>query len=179
MAVVFELFLESDDFRFQFAEEFFDLGFLGSGIREEEVGLLIRVIDEVEEFIGIAIPVVDELVGFGADAEVGNGVVMSGAVVVAVVEGLAPAGGGFTTEEGREATALHEGGDGEPGKIEESGGEVDVSDELVGGDSFADAGSAGEEGDVEAGLIHEAFVVESLVTEEPAVIGGVDDDGVF
>ena len=61
--------------------------------------MLARVIAEVEHFPLIFFPKVDELVGFGADAEVGAGVVVSGVVVVAVIHAGAPTSGSFAFEE--------------------------------------------------------------------------------
>ena len=40
-------------------------------------------------------------------------------------------------------------------------------------------GPTREEGHAQAGLIHEALVVEAQVAEIPAVVGRVDDDGVL
>ena len=90
LSVVFEFLLEPGDLGFQVGEEFLHFGFAGIGCGIEQVALFVGVVDEVEEFVGVAVPVVDELVGFGADAEMGHGVVVAGAVVVAVVEGLPP-----------------------------------------------------------------------------------------
>ena len=141
--------------------------------------LLGRILGEVEHLVGVLFPVVDELVRGRADAVVGGGVVMAGVVIVAVVETRAPVGGRFAAQQRDERTALHRGRDGQAGEVEEGGREVDVRHELRGDDARLDAGAAREERDIQAGLIHEALVVEAEVAEIPAVVGGVDDDGVF
>ena len=56
---------------------------------------------------------------------------------------------------------------------------IDVAHELIGRGAGFDPGTASDQRHPQAGLIHETFVVESEVTQIPAVVGGVDHDGVF
>ena len=165
--------MEPDDFGFQFGDG------RSLGRISDEVLLLGRIFDEVEEFPGVRFPIVDEFVGRRADAVVGASVVVAGVVVVAVVNRVAPAGGFFAAQNRGEGAAVHVGGDFHAGEIEEGGGEVGVEGEEVGDGAGLDAGAAREERDVEPGLIHEAFVVEAEVAEIPTVVGAVDHDGVF
>ena len=96
MAFVFKLFLESNDFRFEVLQEFFDFGLPRIRGRKEQVVLLIGIIDEIEELISIPVPKIDEFVGLCADAVMGDRVVMSGTVVIAIVERFPPVLRGFT-----------------------------------------------------------------------------------
>jgi hypothetical protein len=74
---------------------------------------------------------------------------------------------------------VHIGGNFHAGEVEEGGGKVGVEREEIGDGAGLDAGTAGEQRDVEAGLIHEALVIHAEVAEIPTVVGAVDHDGVF
>ncbi len=178
-AVVLILGLQTGEFGFEFGEFGGDFWAFGIGLGVEQVALLVGVGGEVEQFIRILFPVVDELVGGGAHAEMGDGVVMPWVVIVAVIDAGAPVGWGFAAQQRGDGAALHGVGHGQAGEIEEGGGEVDVGDELVGHGASLDAWAFGKQGHVQAGFVHEAFVVEAEVAEIPTVVSGVDDDGVF
>lgn len=86
--------------------------------------------------------------------------------------------GDLLLEEGLEGFALHGGGDGGSGVVEEGWGDVDGLDEGPFAAWFFDPWIVNDEGNREAGFVVEGFAAEAVVTEEEAVIGGEDDEGV-
>ena len=179
LAVVFVFLLQPHDFGLQPGELHGDFRLPGLDAVEEQVVLLRRVLGEVKHLIGVLFPVVDELVRGGADAEMRGGVVIAGRVVVAEVKRGAPVGRRFAAQQRHERAALHRVRHGQPGEAEEGGREVDVADELRGHMAGLDAGAARDQRRAQARLIREAFVVKAEVAEIPAVVRGVDDDGVL
>ena len=82
-------------------------------------------------------------------------------------------------EVGAEAAALHFGGRGDAGVVEERRREIDVQHHVaVDGVGADGAGVAHEEGHAQGFLVHQALVEPAVIAEEEALVGGVDDDGV-
>ena len=54
-----------------------------------------RIFHEIKKFVTVFVPVIDQLVGFRADSVVSSGVVMTGAMVIAIIKCLSPVFGGF------------------------------------------------------------------------------------
>ena len=70
-----------------------------------------------------------------------------------------------------EAAALHVGGGGEAGVVEEELGEIEIErDVLVDGAGLEFAGVLHEEGHAEGLFVHEALVEPAVVAEEEALV---------
>ena len=96
-----------------------------------------------------------------------------------VVEAVAPVVGGVAFEDGDQASALHIIGDRNAGGVEERFGEVEVGDDiLVDRAGLGDAGPADEERGLEGLLVHPAFIEPAMLAQVPALVGGIDNNGV-
>ena len=102
-----------------------------------------------------------------------------GILVEVVVEALAPILGVFATEEREKRDALNVGGNGSAGKVEESGGVVNVLHHFLDvAARFQPLGQVHEQRGRKTLLVHEALVEPSVFAHIEALIGGVDDEGV-
>ncbi len=141
---------------------------------------LVRVGEQVVEFVFVEVVEVDEFVLLGADAVVPADTVPAGVFVVVVVETLTPIGGGFALHERQEALALHVIGLVDACGLEECLCDIQVRDDgLIDGPGFDNAGPACDEGSFQGGFVHPSLVVPAVLAEVPALVGAVDDEGVF
>ena len=142
---------------------------------------LLRVVNEVEEVVFLVVREVHELEVLGANAVV-CGHLVDGLAVVAIVEMVAPLVVRLTGvfQDGNKGVALHISGDFCPCEVEEGGSVVDVLNEgLAGGARLDDLGPANDEGHFKGFFKHPTLVVPTMFAEVEALVGGVDDDGVF
>ena len=97
-----------------------------------------------------------------------------------IVDGFLPVRGGVALEDFFEGAALHVGGGWDAGEIEEGRAEIEVLDEvLVDRAWFDDAGQPGHKRHSQGVFVHEAFVKPAMIAQVEALIGGIDDEGVF
>ena len=64
-------------------------------------------------------------------------------------------------------------------EIDKCGSQIDVGDQLFRHAPCFDSGTASDQRSLQTGLVHKSLVVESEITEVPAIVGGVHDDGVL
>jgi len=123
----------------------------------------------------------DELVIVGPDAVVALHGVPRGVFVIVVVDARAPRFGGLAArgEHLLQRTALHVGGDLQPGHVRERRGQVDVHGQHPGADARRNGFRvAHQQRRALALLVHETLVEPPVLAQEKALVGGVDDDRV-